>query len=193
MGIFKFTWDENNKFVAKLLLSAIPVAIAGLLFEDKIEAMFSGSLIFIGIMLLVTAILLTIANYARKGNRKIGFWDSFIIGIAQMIAIIPGISRSGATIATGMILGNDKTNLAKFSFLMVIIPIMGANLLKIVSGDLTAGETSIGTLPMIAGFLTAFTIGLLACRWMINIVRKGKLIYFAIYCTVIGLIAIFAA
>jgi len=193
LGVFKFKWDDNNKFVAKLLLSAVPVAIAGVLFEEEIESMFSGNLIFIGAMLLVTATLLAIANYAKKKNRQIGFWDALIIGIAQMIAVIPGISRSGATIATGMILGNDKTNLAKFSFLMVIIPILGANLLKIVSGDLTASDSSIATLPMIAGFITAFTIGLLACRWMVNIVRKGKLIYFAIYCAVIGLIAIFAA
>jgi undecaprenyl-diphosphatase len=193
LGIFKFKWDDNNKFVAKLLLSAIPVAIAGVLFEDEIESMFSGNLVFIGAMLLVTATLLTVANYAKKSNRQIGFWDALIIGIAQTIAVIPGISRSGATIATGMILGNDKTSLAKFSFLMVIIPILGANFLKIISGDLTASESTIGTLPMIAGFVTAFTIGLLACRWMVNIVKKGKLIYFAIYCAVIGLIAIFAA
>ena len=192
-GIFKFRWDDNNKFVAKLIISAIPVAIAGFLFEEEIENMFSGNLIFIGAMLLITAILLSIANYAKKGVREIGFWDALLIGIAQMIAVTPGISRSGATIATGMIIGNDKTNLAKFSFLMVITPIVGANFLKIVSGDFSASSGSVGMIPMIAGFITAFTVGLLACKWMINIVRKGKLIYFAIYCAAIGLIAIFAA
>jgi undecaprenyl-diphosphatase len=192
VGLFSFKWDENNKFVAKLLLSAVPVAIAGILFEDKIEALFSGNLMFVGCMLLITATLLAIANFARKGERKIGFLDSFIIGIAQMVAIIPGISRSGATIATGMMLGNDKKHLARFSFLMVIIPIMGANLLKLLSGNLSENET-ISMLPLTLGFIAAFVSGLIACSWMINIVRKGKLIYFALYCALIGLIAIFAA
>jgi undecaprenyl-diphosphatase len=191
LGLFKFRWDENNKYVAKLLLSAIPAVIAGFLFEDEIESLFTGKLIFVGSMLLFTALLLSIASFKRKGDRKIGFLDALIIGIAQMVAIIPGISRSGATIATGLIIGNDRSNLAKFSFLMVMIPILGAIFLKSVSGDL-ASEESIQILPVLVGFTTAFITGLLACKWMINIVKKGKLIYFAIYCTVIGLFAIFA-
>jgi len=192
LGIFKFRWDDNNKYISKLILSAIPAAIVGVLFEEEIGAMFSGKLIFVGSMLLFTAIILSVANFTRKGTRKIGFVDSLIIGVAQMVAIIPGISRSGATIATGLIIGNDKTNLAKFSFLMVMIPILGAIFMKLVSGELSEGST-LQLLPMLVGFSTAFITGLLACKWMINIVKKGKLIYFAIYCTVIGLIAIFAA
>jgi undecaprenyl-diphosphatase len=192
LGLFKFKWTESNKYVAMLLLSAIPAGIAGVLFNDQIEALFTGNLLFVGCMLLVTASFLSFANFYRKGTRKIGFIDSLIIGIAQMVAILPGISRSGATIATGMLIGNDKSQIAKFSFLMVIIPILGANLLKIVGGDLSA-DTSVDIIPLLAGAITAFIAGMVACKWMINIVKKGKLIYFAIYCAVIGLIAIFAA
>jgi undecaprenyl-diphosphatase len=191
-GLFQFKWNEPTKYVAMLIVSAIPVAIVGALFEDKIDTLFSGSLIFIGAMLIITATLLATANFMKRGNRPIGFIDAIVIGIAPMIAIIPGISRSGSTIATGMILGNDKSNLAKFSFLMVIIPILGANFLKIVSGDIVA-QTDISSTALIAGFLTAFISGLVACKWMVNIVRKGKLIYFAAYCLIVGIIAIFAA
>jgi undecaprenyl-diphosphatase len=191
-GLFKFKWNEQTIYISKLIISAIPVAIAGVFFEDQVEALFSGNLIFIGSMLMVTAGLLAFAYFSKARTRKISFVDALVIGFAQVLAIIPGISRSGATIATGMIIGNNKANLAKFSFLMVIIPILGANFLKIVSGDISA-NTSIGTLPLIAGFLAAFVSGLLACRWMVNIVRKGKIIYFAVYCVIIGAIAIFAA
>jgi len=191
-GLFKFKWDDNNKYIVMLIISALPAGIAGVLFEEKIEAMFTGNLLLLGIQFLFTALLLAIAYFMPAGNRKIGFWDAFIIGIAQMIAIIPAISRSGATIATGVIIGNKRSDLAKFSFLMVIIPIIGALFLKVVKGDLV-NEATIAFLPMLVGFVAAFVSGLLACKWMIDLVKKGKLIYFAIYCTVIGLIAIFAA
>ena len=191
-GLFKFKWNESTQYLAKLMLSAVPVAVFGFLFEEQIESLFSGNIVFIGSMLLVTAVLLSVAYFARKGTRKVGFWDAVIIGVAQTLAVIPGISRSGSTIATGMIIGNNKSELARFSFLMVIIPILGANFIKIVSGDITA-QTSIEVLPLLVGFIAAFVSGLLACRWMVSIVRKGKLIYFAVYCAVIGLIAIFAA
>ncbi len=190
-GIFKFRWNEATKYTSMLLLSAIPAAFAGLFFEEEIESLFSGNLNFIGIMLLITATLLAFAYFRKKGSRPIGFIDSLIIGFAQMMAIIPGISRSGATIATGMLIGNDKSHLAKFSFLMVIIPILGANFLKLLSGDFSA-TGSIGTVPLLAGSIAAFVSGLLACKWMIGIVRKGKLIYFSLYCLLVGLIAIFA-
>lgn len=191
-GLFKFQWNEQTQYISKLLLSAVPVAIAGIFFEEQVEALFSGNLIFIGSMLLFTAALLSFAYFSKSRTRKITFIDAFVIGVAQVLAIIPGISRSGATIATGMIIGNNKANLAKFSFLMVIIPILGANFLKLVSGEFTQ-TTSIGVLPLIAGFIAAFAAGLLACKWMVNIVRKGKIIYFAVYCVLIGAIAIFAA
>lgn len=192
LGLFKFRWDDNNKYIVMLIISAVPAGIAGVLFEDKIETLFTGKLVFVGSMLLLTSLLLTIANFKPAGKRKIGFFDALIIGIAQMIALVPGLSRSGATITTGMIIGNERSNLAKFSFLMVLIPILGAIFLKFVSGDLTS-ESSVQLLPMIIGFVTAFITGMLTCKWMVNIVSKGKLIYFAIYCAVIGLIAIFAA
>lgn len=191
-GLFEFKWNEPTQYVSKLLVSAIPVGIAGVLFKDQIETLFTGHLLWVGFALLFTAAILAFANFARQGERKIKFIDALIIGIAQMIAIVPGISRSGSTIATGMLLGNSKNNLAKFSFLMVIIPILGANFLTIASGDLST-ETNVAVLPLVIGFFAAFISGLLACKWMINIVKKGKLIYFSIYCAVIGLIAIFAA
>lgn len=190
-GLFKFQWNEPTRYVALLIVSAIPVAIVGFLFEEQIEALFAGNVVFIGSMLLVTAVLLATAYFVKKRKRKINFFDAIIIGIAQTIAIIPGISRSGATIATGLIIGNNKDSLAKFSFLMVMIPILGANFIKIVSGDFALTE-SVNAWPLLAGFLGAFVAGLLACRIMINMVKKGKLIYFAIYCALIGLIAIFA-
>lgn len=191
-GLFQFKWNDETRYVSKLIVSAIPVGIAGVLFEEQIESLFKGNLILVGSALLFTALLLGFANYARHGERKIKYLDAFIIGIAQMIAVIPGISRSGSTIATGMILGNSKNDLAKFSFLMVIIPILGANFLKLLSGDLTS-QANVEAIPMVIGFIAAFVSGLLACSWMIKIVKRGKLIYFAIYCALIGLIAIFAA
>lgn len=190
-GLFKFSWNEPTQYVAKLVLSAVPVAVVGFLFEEQIEALFSGNLVFIGSMLLVTATLLSIAYFVKKRERKIGFIDALVIGFAQVLAIVPGISRSGSTIATGLIIGNNKNNLAKFSFLMVIIPILGANFIKLISGDLSQ-QQGIEMLPLFTGFIAAFVSGLLACRLMVNIVRKGKLIYFAVYCVVIGVIAIFA-
>ena len=191
-GLFNFKWNESTQYLSKLLLSAIPVAIAGVLFEEQIESLFTGNMLLVGCALLVTGSFLSFANFYRKGERKIGFIDALIIGIAQVLAIVPGISRSGSTIATGMILGNNKSELARFSFLMVIIPILGANFLKLISGDISA-QGNINTLPLFLGFIAAFVAGLLACKWMVNIVRKGKLIYFAIYCAIIGVIAIFAA
>ncbi len=191
-GLFKFKWNEPTRYVAMLLVSAVPVGIAGIFFEDRIEALFTGNIVFVGSMLLVTSTLLAVAYFVRKGKRRIGFVDAIIIGVAQVVAILPGISRSGATIAAGMIIGNDKAQLARFSFLMVIIPILGANFLKLVSSDFSSASST-GSITLLVGFIAAFIAGLLACSWMVNIVRKGKIIYFAVYCAIIGLIAIFAA
>ncbi|MCG6187393.1 undecaprenyl-diphosphate phosphatase [Maribellus maritimus] len=191
-GLFAFQWNESTIFVSKLLLSAVPVMILGLLFKDQVEKLFTGNLLLVGSMLLVTALLLSFAHFAKKGEKKITFGKSLIIGIAQALAVMPGISRSGATIATGLLLKTKRDEVARFSFLMVLIPILGAAFLDIVGGDFTSGET-IGTIPLLVGFLAAFASGLLACAWMIRIIKKGKLIYFAIYCLIIGLIAIFAA
>ena len=191
-GVLRFKWNEQTQYICKLIVSAIPVAVIGFLFEEQIEALFSGNVVFIGSMLLVTAALLSIAYFAKQGTRKIGFFDAVVIGVAQVLAIVPGISRSGSTIATGMIIGNNKSELARFSFLMVMIPILGANFIKIASGDIVT-QSNIDTLPLIAGFIAAFLSGLIACTLMINMVRKGNIIYFAVYCAIIGVIAIFAA
>lgn len=189
-GFFKFQMNEETDYILKICVSLIPVAIVGLFFQDQIENLFNGNMLFIGLMLLITATLLAIAHFIRKRDRKIGYLDAFIIGLAQAIATIPGISRSGATISTGLIIGNDKNHLAKFSFLMVLIPVIGANLLELISGDAMAGD-SIATSSLIVGFLSAFISGYLACKWMIALVRKSKFIWFSIYCVLIGLIAIF--
>ena len=153
-GLLQFKWNDETQYVSKLIVSAIPVGIAGVLFEEQIESLFKGNLILVGSALLFTALLLGFANYARHGERKIKYLDAFIIGIAQMIAVIPGVSRSGSTIATGMILGNSKNDLARFSFLMVIIPILGANFLKLLSGDLTR-QANVEVVPMMVGFIAA--------------------------------------
>lgn len=189
-GLFSFKWNEETKYILKLLVSMIPVAILGFFFKEQIEMFFNGNVRFVGSMLIITAILLTL-TYIRKDNiRKVSFLDSIVIGVAQAFAVLPGISRSGATISTGLMLGNKKANIARFSFLMVLLPIIGANIKDLFSGEMTS-EASIGVLPLLVGFITAFIAGLFACRWMINIVKKGNLIYFAIYCLIIGLIAIF--
>ena len=191
-GLFLFQWNESTKYIARLLLSSVPVIFLGLIYKEDIEALFNGKLTLVGSMLIITAFLLTLSYYANKGEKKISFMHAFIIGIAQALAVLPGISRSGATIATGLILGNDKKGVAKFSFLMVLIPILGAMAFDIMNGELSS-SAKVDIVPMAIGFVAAFVSGLLACSWMINIVKKGKLIYFAIYCFIIGLIAIFAA
>ncbi len=191
-GLFLFKWDDNNKYIVKLIISMFPVMILGLFFKEEIEEFFTGNLLFVGSMLIVTSLLLA-STYLPKSNlRKISFVDSFIIGIAQALAVLPGISRSGATISTGLLLGNKKVVMAKFSFLMVLVPILGANLLDIFSGEMSS-QTSVGAVPLIVGFFTAFISGLLACKWMIGIVKKGNLIYFSIYCFIIGVLAIIFA
>lgn len=182
--------NESNLYIFKIVLSMLPVLVVGLFFEEEVEAYFTGNLSFVGIMLLITAGLLFLTSLARKeGQRKIPFLDALIIGVAQAIAVLPGISRSGATIATGILLGNKREEVAKFSFLMVLLPIIGANILSLTELD-TTGAISYNTGVLIAGFLAAFISGLIACRWMINIVKRGKLYYFAIYCAIIGVIAI---
>ncbi len=191
-GLFLFKWNEETSYLFKIAVSMIPVVILGLFFSEEIEALFTGNVRFVGIMLIITSLLLASTYLKRSNLRKINFLDSFIIGIAQSLAVLPGISRSGATIATGLLIGNRKENIAKFSFLMVLIPIIGANAKDLISSDMSA-ETSIGTLPLIIGFIAAFITGTLACKWMINIVSRGKLIYFSVYCFVIGTLAIIFA
>ena len=186
---FKFQWNDSTKYILKIFISMIPVLIAGLFFKEEIEGFFTGNILLVGIMLLITALLLAFTYYAKERQKKITYKDSFIIGIAQVLAVLPGISRSGATIATGLYLGNKKEYVAKFSFLMVLIPIIGANVKDLMDANIDFAS-SVDTTPLLVGFLSAFISGLLACKWMLKIVKQGKLIYFAIYCFFIGSIAI---
>jgi len=188
-GLFEFKWNESTQYSLKIIISLIPVLIVGLFFADEVESFFGGKILFVGWMLLITAALLAFTYYAKPRAKSISYRDSFIIGVVQAIAVLPGISRSGSTIATGLLLGNQKEGVAKFSFLMVLVPIIGGNLKEMLAGGV-AGESPIGTLPLIVGFLAAFISGLLACKWMVSIVKKGKLIYFALYCFIVGGIAI---
>ncbi|MFW5851755.1 MAG: undecaprenyl-diphosphate phosphatase [Bacteroidota bacterium] len=191
-GLFRFSWNDETHYIAKIVLSMIPAVIIGLLFEEELETFFDGNLLFVGIMLLITAVLLAFTYYAKPQAHKVSYSHAFIIGIAQACAILPGISRSGATIATGLLLGNKKDETASFSFLMVIPVIIGANAKKLLdslsesSSEITASSGNINTFNLLIGFMAAFFVGWLACTFMIRIVKKGKLIWFSIYCAIVG-------
>lgn len=205
--LFKFQWNDGTKYTVNILISMIPVAIVGILFKDKVEAIFNpetsqatfgNGLFIVACCLLLTALLLTFSYFAKPRQReRISPWHAFVIGIAQACAVLPGLSRSGSTIATGLLLGNKKEMLAQFSFLMVIPPILGEALLD--AKDLlfpdadacAAAATGAGlsTGALLVGFAAAFVSGCLACKWMLNLVKKGKLIWFAIYCAIVALMA----
>ncbi len=203
-----FTWrrDDNFNTVMKILVSCIPVAIVGIGFKDFIEGFFDKNLMIIGICLLVTAALLSFSYFfrtrplddSRPGHkaytpRDINYLDAFVIGCAQAVAVLPGLSRSGTTIATGILLGDKREQVARFSFLMVIIPILGQALLgikDIVSDPAASSAAEIGWVPMLVGFLASFLVGCAACKWMLDIVKKGKLVWFAVYCLIVGLLCI---
>lgn len=191
-GLFKFEMNSETRYAINILISMIPIGIVGVFFKDTVEAIFGSGLLIVGCMLLVTAALLAFSYYAKPRQKEnISMKDAFIIGLSQACAVLPGLSRSGTTIATGLLLGNNKAKLAQFSFLMVIPPILGEallDILKLVKGEDIAGD--IPTLSLVVGFVAAFLSGCLACKWMINIVKKGKLIYFAIYCAIAGLVTI---
>ncbi len=191
-GFFKFKMNDEMRYVFNILVSMIPVGFVGLFLKDYVEEIFGSGLLIVGCMLLLTASLLAFSYFAKPRQKEnISLKDAFIIGIAQACAVMPGLSRSGSTIATGLLLGNKKEMLAKFSFIMVIPPILGEALLdtlKVAKGENVFG--SIGATPLVIGFIAAFISGCIACKWMINIVKKGKLIYFAIYCAIIGAITI---
>jgi len=191
-GLFQFKWNEEFQFSLKIILSMIPAAIVGVLLKDTLEELFSN-LRLVGFMLLITAILMFIADKAKNTGKDISYKDSMIIGIAQAFAaLLPGISRSGSTISTSILLGNDKSKAARFSFLMVLPLILGATA-KMYLGANAEGSTSFNFdfLPLFVGFIAAFLSGLFACKWMIDFVRKAKLKYFSVYCTVVGLFVIF--
>ena len=203
-SFFTFKGDRNFYYVIKILVSCIPVAVVGLFFKETIEGFFGGGLGVVGICLCVTALLLTFSYFFRTRNverhtninsyrgREITMLDAFIIGCAQAVAVLPGLSRSGTTIATGILLGDRREQVAQFSFLMVIIPILGEALLGV--KDLLSGEAAMGNsidwLPLIVGFPASFVVGCIACKWMLEIVKKGKLVWFAVYCLIVGVICI---
>lgn len=187
-GLSKFKWNDSAKFSVKIIVSMIPAALVGLFFEEEMESFFGGNVAFVGVMLLITALLLWLADRAQHTGKKVKYRDAFIIGISQAVAILPGISRSGATISTSVLLGNDKGKAARFSFLMVVPLIFGKIAKDLFSGELSGHTEKFAELGI--GFAAAFISGIMACRWMIRLVRKSKLGYFAIYCVVIGVIAV---
>ena len=192
MGDADLKKNAGTRYALNILVSMIPVGIVGVFFKDEVEAIFGSGLLIVGCCLMITAALLIFSYYAKPRQKEnISLWDAFVIGIAQACAVLPGLSRSGSTIATGLLLGDKKEQLAQFSFLMVILPILGEALLdtmKMIKGENVLG--SIEVLPLVIGFVAAFLSGCLACKWMINIVKKGKLVYFGIYCVIIGAITI---
>ena len=184
-------WNSEKEYVAKICVSMIPVFIVGMFFKDYVEQIFGSGLLVVGICLLVTACLLAFAQYAKPRQKEnISWWDSFVIGVAQACAVLPGLSRSGTTIATGILLGNKKEEVARFSFLMVLVPILGEAFLSLL--DIWKGEvvSSLSPLVMVVGFMAAFLTGCFACKVMIDIVKRQKLIYFSIYCAIVGVLAI---
>jgi undecaprenyl-diphosphatase len=192
--LFKFKWNEGTKYIFNIIVSMIPVGIVGLFFKDQVEAIFGSGLLVVGICLLVTASLLAFSYWAKPRQREnISPWHAFVIGIAQALAVLPGLSRSGSTIATGLLLGNSKEKLAQFSFLMVIPPILGEALLDVkdmAEQGVSAAMGGLSASSLLIGFVAAFISGCFACKWMINIVKKGKLIWFALYCAIVGILAI---
>ena len=190
---FSKEWNQEKAYTAKILLSMIPVFVVGIFFKDHVEALFGQGLLLVGCCLLVTALLLAFSYYVKPRPREdISYWHAFIIGVSQAIAVLPGLSRSGATISTGLLLGNKKEAVAKFSFLMVLIPILGETFLSVLKmiKHPEMVSNSIGFIPLAVGFLGAFIAGCFACKFMINLVKRGKLIYFAIYCAIIGTVSI---
>lgn len=186
--------NDGTKYAINILISMIPVGIVGFFFKDTVEAIFGSGMLIVGIMLLVTASLLAFSYFAKPRQREnISGWHAFLIGIGQAVAVMPGLSRSGTTIATGLLLGNKKEKIAQFSFLMVIPPVLGEALLDVkdvVEVGFSEAMGGISPIVLIVGFLAAFITGAMACKWMINVVKKGKLIWFAVYCLIVGLFAI---
>ncbi len=188
IGLFQFKWNEQTIFSVKIVLSMIPAAFVGVVFNDQIEALFDGRILLVGFMLLLTAVLLFLADRAKTTGKSVGYRDAIIIGISQAIAILPGISRSGATISTSVLLGVDRSKAARFSFLMVVPLILGKVAKDLLSSDFTTSGHSFGIVAI--GFMAAFITGLFACTWMIKLVKRSKLTYFAVYCAIVGVIAI---
>ncbi len=195
-GLFKFKWNEEFQYALKIVVSMIPAAIVGVLFDDIIEGFFAGQIILVGSMLIVTGLLLFLADRAKNTEKKVSFMNSIVIGIAQAIAILPGISRSGATIGTSVLLGIDRERAARFSFLMVVPLIFGKMAKDMTSSEfkealsVSEGEQAVSLVTLGVGFVAAFAVGMLACTWMIKLVKRSKLSYFSYYCFAVGIAAV---
>jgi undecaprenyl-diphosphatase len=187
-GLFQFQWNDQAQFSVKIILSMMPAAIIGVLFNDQIEALFSKQILLVGAMLVITGLLLFLADKAKNTDKNVTFTNAFIIGIAQAIAILPGISRSGATISTSVLLGIDREKAARFSFLMVVPLIFGKMAKDLLDGGITS--STIDIMPMALGAIAAFVAGLFACNWMIALVKKSQLKYFSYYCFAAGIAAV---
>ncbi len=193
-GFFNLQMNPQKEYIFKIAVSMIPVFIVGVFFKEQVEAVFGSGLLVVGCMLLVTAALLSLSEWLsnrQKGEgRPVGWKDAVIIGIAQACAVLPGLSRSGSTISTGLLLGVKKEDVAQFSFLMVLVPILGEAFLELISGELSGAESGIPPLSLVLGFVAAFLSGLFACKLMINIVKKARLWLFALYCVIVGAVCI---
>lgn len=190
-GLFKFKLNAETDYIIKICISTIPVLIVGLFFKDFVKDLFGEGLPLVGSMLILTGILLTISQFVKfKERADVSYWSAFVIGLSQAIAVLPGLSRSGTTIATGLLCGVKKEAVAQFSFLMVLVPILGETFLSVIGGDFNPAVSGIPMLSMIVGFLAAFISGMFACKIMIALVKRSKLIYFAIYCFIMGTIVL---
>lgn len=187
-GLLAFKWNEEARFSLKIILSMVPAALIGVLLESQIEQLFDRQILLVGFMLIVTGLLLFLADRAKSSNKKVSFKDALIIGLAQAIAILPGISRSGATISTSVLLGVDRERAARFSFLMVVPLILGKMVMDIKDGALSTSSAQ--TVELLVGFAAAFVTGIVACLWMIRLVKASKLRYFSVYCFAVAIFAI---
>ena len=189
--LFKFEWNAETQYIGMILFSMIPVMVVGLFFKKHVETFFGEGIVLVGIMLLITALLLSLTHLVKFKERKnIGWSSAFLIGIVQAIAVLPGLSRSGATISTGLLIGVKKEEVAKFSFLMVLIPILGETVLSALKGDFSAAASGISAPSLICGFFSAYIVGCLACKWMIALVKRLNLLWFAGYCAIAGVITL---
>lgn len=196
-GLFRFKWNPEMDYVMKIAVSMLPILVVGLFFKDSIESVFGSGPLLVGILLWVTAALLFLSERVTRHQEErgirgkaIGYKEAFLIGLSQACAVLPGLSRSGTTISTGLLLGVKKSDVAQFSFLMVLVPILGEAFLELVGGGFSMEASGISPLALGLGFVSAFVSGFIACNWMIRLVRNSRLVYFSIYCMIIGAIAV---